>query len=65
MSTLQVANIQFETTGTNRIDFPSGGNTIFFRSENIDLTANVLINGNAISSGITTGKAIAMAIVFG
>ncbi len=45
MSTLQVANIQFETTGTNRIDFPAGGNTIFFRAENVNLGTNVAVTG--------------------
>lgn len=52
MSTIQVANIQFESTGTNRIDFPPGGNTINFRSTNLSFNASsFLFNGVPLSTG--------------
>ena len=55
MSTLQVANIQFETTGTNRIDFPIGGNTIFVRAENVNLGTNTIAPGSFNAGQILVG----------
>ena len=92
MSTLKVANVHFESTGTNRIDYLNdniirlttadsfsvvSGNLLIGRTDStvgsrakLDVNgavnaSAVLVNGTELTSGLSTGKAIAMVIVFG